>query len=614
MSLVPSVPDNRFRAYPILSGLANVAWKATQTVSRFFPTVAGASPIWAPGPIPKSSERSRPPLGIPRVTDSICPQCNRALRDAILRGDEPISRLKTDPGVIKAHVLEEAGRIVMRKVCKQHGVFEDVISTNPDFFRRLENLYLGRDFACAADERVHGHGVSEIRYGRGSLLVVDLTNRCNMKCRPCYMNANQVGYVHELGLPEIKGIFDRAVSFKPRREIAVLFAGGEPTMSPFLFDAIRYARSLGFKRLLVATNGIRFAQSKEFVQEARAAGLHGVYLQFDGVSEDKNRHRGVGNLFEVKVKALENISAAGMQTTLQSTVINGINSDSVGSIVQFAIQNIDRISGVIFQPIMFSGRDRGTDAEARATRRYTLSQLAEDLKVQCGSQWEPMRDWFPISCVSACTHVIDALKARYAQEGSIAGDGHPDWSMCSFLVVNRRTKWAPISSFFDFEQFVRDLEFITDSGRGRALTAAQLGLAFLRNHRTQSLPSGFGVSDALGLFRQAFSRVNSSDLRWGGERAWNDNEWRLLTVNPMYFQDIYNIDLRNVEMDATPVGTEGGEISFSAYYSMGWKEVLEQANHSVPLSDWHRTHGRHEIFAGGKLVPLEAQVAELTTI
>jgi uncharacterized radical SAM superfamily Fe-S cluster-containing enzyme len=152
------------------------------------------------------------------------------------------------------------------------------------------------------------------------------------------MNANKLGYVHELGLPEIKGIFDRAVSFKPRREIAVLFAGGEPTMSPFLVDAIRYARGLGFKRLLVATNGIKFAQSRQFAQEAREAGLHGVYLQFDGVSEEKNRHRGVGNLFEVKLRALENIAAAGMRTTLQSTVINGTNSDSVGSIVQFAIQ------------------------------------------------------------------------------------------------------------------------------------------------------------------------------------------------------------------------------------------------------------------------------------
>ena len=515
MSTAPNTPS-KWSSSAVLTKLADSGWRGTQAINRVIPLGKSPSPPWAPGPIPKSFERSRPPLGLPRVTDSICPRCNADLRDAILRGDEPVSRLKTDPGIIKAHIVEESGRILMRKVCREHGVFEDVISTNPGFFRRLESLYLGRDYGCSQDEEVHGHGVSSIKYGRGSLLVVDLTNCCNMKCTPCYMNANQLGYVHELGLPEIRGIFDRALSFKPRRETNVLFAGGEPTMSPFLLDAIRYARSAGFKRLLVATNGIKFAQSREFASEAREAGLHGVYLQFDGVSEEKNRHRGVGNLFEVKLRALENIAAAGMRTTLQSTVINGINSDSVGSIVRFAVENIDRIRGVIFQPIMFSGRDRETDTEARAARRYTLSQLAEDLKEQCGGQWEPMRDWFPISCLSACTRVIDMLKAGRAREGSVSLDAHPNWSMFSFLVVNRRTKeWVPLSAFFDLEQFVRDLELITDSGRGRALTAAQLGLAFLRNHRPQSLPSGFSLSDALGLFRQGFMRVNSSSPAWG---------------------------------------------------------------------------------------------------
>jgi len=597
----------------ILTGMASLTWKATQAINRIIPKGKSPSPTWAPGPPPKSYERSRPPLGLPRVTDSICPKCNSVLRDAILCGDAPISRLRTDPGVIKAHIIEEGGRILMRKLCKEHGQFEDVISTNPEFFRRLESLYLGRDFPCSGDEHVHGHGVSRIKYGRGSLLVVDLTNRCNMKCNPCYMNANQLGYVHELELPEIRAIFDRALTFKPRREINVLFAGGEPTMSPFLLDAIRYARSLGFKRLHVATNGIRFAQSREFVQEAREAGLHGVYLQFDGVSEEKHGHRGVRNLFDVKLRALDHIVAAGMPATLQSTVINGVNNDSLGSIVEFAIENIDRISGVIFQPIMFSGRDREIDAETRAARRYTLSQLAEDLKVQCGPRWEPMRDWFPISCLSACTRVIDMLEAGYAGEGSVSLDAHPDWSMCSFLVVNRRTKhWVPLSSFFDFEQFVRDLELITDSGRGKALTAAQLGLAFLRNHRPQSLPGGFTVSDALGLFRQAFARVNSADPRW--QETPGDDEWRLLTVKPISFQDVHNIDLRNTEMAATPVSTQDGEMSFCAYYSLGWKEVMEQLNGAVPLSEWHKTRGRHEIFAGGKQVPLGAEAAEFVTV
>ena len=109
-------------------------------------------------------------------------------------------------------------------------------------------------------------------------------------------------------------------------------------------------------------------------------------------------------------------------------------------------------------------------------------------------------------------------------------------------------------------------------------------------------------------------RVNSSSPAWG-EQGGDDDEWRLLTVSPSWFQDAYNIDLRNIEMDAVRVGTEEGLISFCAYYSLGWKEIVERRlNRSVSLSEWHKRHGRHEIFAGGKVVPLDAELAELAMV
>jgi 7,8-dihydro-6-hydroxymethylpterin dimethyltransferase len=190
------------------------------------------------------------------------------------------------------------------KICQIHGPFEGVLATDTAFFRRMERLYPGPDFACTEDELVHNHGISSVRCGRGAFLVFDLTNRCNMKCWPCFMDANAVGHVHELDLDDIKLILERARSFKPGREINILFSGGEPTISPFFLDAIRSARKMGFKRLHVATNGIRFAQDADFAQQAREAGLHSVFLQLDGVSDESNSHRGVSNLFRVKQQAM----------------------------------------------------------------------------------------------------------------------------------------------------------------------------------------------------------------------------------------------------------------------------------------------------------------------
>ena len=85
------------------------------------------------------------------------------------------------------------------------------------------------------------------------------------------------------------------------RQIIILFSGGEPTLSPYYLEAVAYAKKIGFYRILAATNGIRFAEDIEFCKAAKAAGQHGVYLQFDGVSEEKNKHRGVGNLVRRKV-------------------------------------------------------------------------------------------------------------------------------------------------------------------------------------------------------------------------------------------------------------------------------------------------------------------------
>jgi uncharacterized radical SAM superfamily Fe-S cluster-containing enzyme len=495
--MMRQAPDNRFwsnwTASSAVCRASNLAWKAFQAVNRRIPEGELPAPGWASGKLLKSYQRGAPPLGFPRTTDSLCPRCVSEVRSAIVSGKADLSTLvSAHLGEIRAQMVEENGRIVMRKHCEKHGAFEDTLSTNPGFTRRIENLFFGRDFRCTEDAHVHRHGASTIRYGRGAVLTVDLTNRCNMMCNPCFMDANQVGYVHEPDFADIKEILDRAVSFKPRRQIIILFSGGEPTLSPHFLDAIRYAKQIGFYRVLAATNGIRFGQSEEFVHQAKEAGLHGAYLQFDGTTEEKNRHRGVGNLLDVKMQAIENMAKAGLKITLVNTILNNVNNDNIGATVEFAMSNIDKIQTIAFQPVSFTGRDENIDDETRRRHRYTLSQMAEDLKTQLHADWEPMRDWFPLSSYSAFTSVMDILQGRDAPWGWSACNCHPNCGVFALLVVNRRTKqWTPLFKFFDYEQFIRDVAVITDTARGKMLTTAQLALAIFRNFNPKLAPAGF---------------------------------------------------------------------------------------------------------------------------
>jgi uncharacterized radical SAM superfamily Fe-S cluster-containing enzyme len=603
---------NRMSA-SLVTRLANVAWKGFQAINTHIPEGDLPHPLWAPGRIAKSRERSMPPLGFPRETDSLCPRCIPDIRRKITRGEISLEELlKTRAGEVKARIFEESGRILIRKECEKHGVFEDILSTDSAFTRRIENLFFGRDFPVMQDEAIHGHGSSAIRYGRGTVLTVDLTNRCNMMCDPCFTDANQVGYVHEPDLSEIKAILDRAVSFKPRRQIIILFSGGEPTLSPHFLQAVAHAKSIGFYRILAATNGIRFAQSAEFTRQARDAGLHGTYLQFDGITNEDNRHRGVKNLFDVKVQAIENMAKVGMKTTLVTTVVNTVNQNSIGPIVDFAIHNVDKVQTVVFQPISFTGRDEGISDEVRRNRRYTLSQMVEDLKSQLKKEWEPMRDWFPLSTYSAFTGLMDILQGPEASWGWSACNCHPDCGVFSLLVVNRRThEWIPVFRFFDYEQFMRDVRIITDTARGRLLTETQLALAIARNYRSDKAPRGFPISQIINLFRPNSEKADSDRNDRMKTRSYSD-EWRVLCVEGMWFQDLWTYDFRRTEMCVIPYGTQEGEISFCAYNTgIGWRQIVESLHKTAGLAEWNRMHGKHKIYTKGINVELDTTEHEL---
>src|SRR4051794_3496814 len=247
---------------------AKGAWAVFERVNRISPNPS-FTPKWSDKPLLKSWEKQKPTLGWPRETDSLCPKCVPEVRKQILDGKLPLEVLDTNVGVIKAQVIERDGKILMVKDCPIHGHFEDTMAMDTEFFAHLEKVFPGRDIRAHNDERLHHHGPSTVTHGRGSVLTIDLTNRCNMMCDPCFMDANQVGFVHELSWEDIQKLLDDATTIKPKRQMSVQFSGGEPTLSPYFLDAVSYARKVGYTSVQAATNGIEFAKSFEFAKRPR---------------------------------------------------------------------------------------------------------------------------------------------------------------------------------------------------------------------------------------------------------------------------------------------------------------------------------------------------------
>src|SRR5262245_22492437 len=474
-----------------LSKSAGAVWPLFQFVNSRVKPAQPFQPKWAPAPLLRSKERTFPKLGWPRETDSLCPKCVVEVREQILSGETDF-RVLIDgkPGEIKARIVERDGRIVMQKDCPKHGLCEDVMAIDPAFLSRIERLYPGRDFKSPQTD-LRNHGTSSIQYGRGAALTIDLTNRCNMMCDPCFMDDNQVGYVHELSLDDVKQTVDNSLTIQPRRQMSVQFSGGEPTISPFVLEAVAYAKQIGYFSIQAATNGIRFAQDPEFAFRAKEAGMRLAYLQFDGVGNESNAHRTIGNLFDVKLRAIENLAKADIDVVLVVTIVNTVNDHQVGPIIDFAIQNSDKISVVSFQPVSFTGRDEDISDADRDKMRYTLSHLAHDVAKQTGVT-DPLTDWFPLSGLGPFADLVDLMKGPGAEWGSLKCGCHPNCGIGTAVLVNTETKtMVPFSEFLNVERFIADVRTICDANRGTALTKAQVAMALLRNFDAAKAPLSF---------------------------------------------------------------------------------------------------------------------------
>jgi uncharacterized radical SAM superfamily Fe-S cluster-containing enzyme len=401
----------------------------------------------------------------------------------------------------------------------------------------------------------------------------------------------------------VRTILDDALSVKPRRQMSVQFSGGEPTLSPHFLRAVEYATHAGFFCVQCATNGVRFAQEPAFAREAKAAGLRVAYLQFDGVGEEANAHRKVGNLFDVKLRAIESLHAAGIDVVLVVTVVRGVNDDQVGRVVRFAVENADKITVVSFQPVSFTGRDEDVRDEERRAKRYTLSHLAHDLRAQLGAT-EPLRDWFPLSALGPFGDLTDLLLADRADWGALHCGCHPNCGIGTALLVNKETRqMVPLAEVLDLEGLLSDVREITDAAQPRAVTMAELALALCRRFDARRAPPGFGLAT---LLRQFLSQTGARGGRVG-EHAGDAKEfaWRVLFVAGMWFQDLFNYDFRRTEMCIIPYGTQEGEISFCAYNTgVGWRQIVEKMHATATVAEWYRAKGRHPVYAKNQRLDL----------
>jgi uncharacterized radical SAM superfamily Fe-S cluster-containing enzyme len=505
-----------------------------------------------------SGTRIRPVVrALPKTVETLCPTCARN---------------------VIGRVFDWRGSVYMEKTCPQHGYVRDRVCTHTDLFLKMQQWSF-REGTGLENPQVDGAGrcpsscgLCGIHQSHTMLGQIDLTNRCNLSCPVCFANANVQGYVCEPTLDEVVTLLEQLRAYRPVPASAVQFTGGEPTLHPDFLAILRKAHELGFSHVQAASNGIRFAD-RDFALAAAAAGLHTVYLQFDGVCDEVHERTRGRPLLELKRRALENIHAGGMKVCLVPTIVNGINDDQVGKILQFAIDHIHVVSAIAYQPVAFTGR---IDTARREAQRYTLGDLADGLAAS--GKLDAMRDFYPLSVIAPLSRLFAAVTG----DPKITATSHPACSAGAYFVVDEHRNAVPITRFLDVEALFRDMDRLArqiETSWFPALHKLRVPRLFAKHFDARRAPEGLTVR----TFLQALKGM--TDKRVGRGKA-GEKTYRTLLAAGMHFQDRYNYDVERVKRCVIHYSTPEGMVPFCAYNSGPVHRERVERKHSIPLAEW----------------------------
>jgi uncharacterized radical SAM superfamily Fe-S cluster-containing enzyme len=360
---------------------------------------------------------------------------------------------------VPAEVYEENGKIFIKKTCPEHGEFNNTYWGASDFYGKVQkfsplikpadNPQINKDGGCPSN-----CGICKQHETTTVLGLIDVTNRCNLRCPICFANAAASKTLYEPTFDEIKEMLQNLRNIEPRGCPAIQFAGGEPTVRKDLPELIKLAIDLGFSHTQIATNGIRLAKKEGYAKELRETGLNTVYLQFDGVTEEPYIQARNKNLLPVKLEAIKNCREAGLGIVLVPTLVKGINDDQVGDILKFAMENIDIIHGVNFQPVSFSGR---TPHEEVEKQRITIPDFINLVDEQ-SNHAIIADDFYPPSFVQPISRFAGELQG---EEPPVYLNCHEHCGVGTYIFL-QGDEVIPVTRFIDVEKLMDLLNQYSD--------------------------------------------------------------------------------------------------------------------------------------------------------
>jgi uncharacterized radical SAM superfamily Fe-S cluster-containing enzyme len=428
---------------------------------------------------------------------------------------------------VSAKIILEDDKIFILKNCLEHGVQKELMEEDSNYYfhkrkydkpgtlhKSQTKIKKGCPFDCGLCPNHEQHTC---------IGLIEITNRCNLKCPTCYANSDEGEF---LSLSKIEKMMDFYMQSEDNQAEILQISGGEPTLHPEIIDILKLARDKNFKYIMLNTNGLRLAEEEKLAKEIAdvySAGGFEIYLQFDSLSDQGSLSLRGQKTAKTRQKAIENLAKYDVPITLVATIIQGKNDEEIGEIVKFGLEQ-KNIRGVNFQPVAFFGRQPKQDRQ----NRITLSGILQRIEKQT-DKIVRTDDFIPLPCD------VDRIAITYLSK--------------------KNNQWKPVTRTIEMETYLPAID---------NTMAFNLENIVQKNKKKLFKCNGTGgCIKSMGQISQIIDPKIILKSKTARRKYVNENFFRITVTS---FVDIYNFDMKSVKKDCIHIITPDlKKMPFSTY-------------------------------------------------
>jgi len=219
-------------------------------------------------------------------------------------------------------------------------------------------------------------------------VMVDVTHRCNMTCKNCYIPNRDIPDM------DVDRLIETIAQFPKRTMIRIV--GAEPTVRKDLPDLIRRVRETGHRATLL-TNGLRLADN-DYVRTLKANNLNHVYLSLNGVDND-DWYEAIDEMrcSTKKLAALENLAANKFVIDTGTIIVKGINDEAPSRLLHLykskginhalcRIKNVGKLGRSQFD-------EKNNEHVLEINNNYSMNGLIKLVAAQTGLSVDYIESW-----------------------------------------------------------------------------------------------------------------------------------------------------------------------------------------------------------------------------